>query len=162
MKPYGGRVWLKRADAPTPIQRHAGVQGLSDYARAVADEARNLPDEALRITLATRAGLTVAAIVNGLASCGRRGLEIQAVILEPAADVDRVMARWAISEWRDVATLHVRRPGIHPLDPAPITTAWDVPLHPFVDAKALPFVRPADVFWLQGWNAANDDQLALT
>lgn len=114
--------------------------------RQTSQQVANLPPGAKRLVVPVGSGMSLAGILQGLATTGRDDLPVVGVIVGSAPE--KRLDRWAPKDWRARVTLVRSDLDYHAH--APRTRVGDVELDPVYEAKALPFVKPGDVFWIVG------------
>lgn len=110
-----------------------------------AGQVVGIPWGTRRIVLAVGSGMSLAGILTGLQ---RRGLRYPVLGVVVGADPTRRLDTFAPVDWQWRASLE--KPGIAYDRPAPHTHLGDLSLDPIYEAKCLPFLRPADLFWVVG------------
>ena len=119
-----------------------------ECAEAVAQTRRqvaNLPAEAQRLVMPVGSGMSLAGVLWGLADIGRK-LPVVGVVV--GADPEKRLDEYAPPGWRDLVQLVPSGSDYH--QPAAATTFGGVDLDPHYEAKAVPFIRPGDCFWIVG------------
>lgn len=97
-----------------------------------------------RLVLAVGSGMSLAGILTGLAELGDTRPVVGVVV---GASPERRLDRWRPG-WRAAAELVPA--GIDYHRPAPCCSLGDLELDPIYEAKALPHLRPGDLFWIVG------------
>lgn len=114
----------------------------------IAAQVANLPAEAERIVVVVGSGMTLAGILLGLERLGRSTPVLGVCV---GGQAEARLTRWSPG-WRARATLV--RSELAYEEEAPISTWHGVQLDPVYEAKAIPYLRPGDAFWVVGIRAS--------
>lgn len=111
-----------------------------------AAQCANIPAQARRVVVPVGSGMSLAGVLRGLRSSNlNRYTPVLGVVV--GADPRKRLDKWA-SGWRNRCTLVSA--GTEYTRTAARTRWWGVELDPYYEAKAAPFVRYGDLFWLVG------------
>lgn len=112
------------------------------YVEQTRKQAENLPAAAERVVVTVGSGMAAAALLCGLADCGREELPVLGVQvgMDPEPQLDRYAPGW-----RD--RLEIVKASSDFREPAHRHRWWGIALDPHYEAKAAPFVQAGDVFW---------------
>jgi 1-aminocyclopropane-1-carboxylate deaminase/D-cysteine desulfhydrase-like pyridoxal-dependent ACC family enzyme len=132
----GRRGWL---EIPFGMECSAAVQQNARQAR----ELPALPAPA-RIVVPVGSGMSLAGILTGMRQAGNWTPVLGVMV---GADRSRRLDKWAPSDWRTRARLvHCGLPYAREVS----ARIGDVELDPIYEAKAVPFLRAGDLFWIVG------------
>lgn len=110
-----------------------------------AGQVDNVPEDAPRIVMPVGSGMSLSGVLWGLRRLGRSTPVLGVVV---GADPTKRLDKWAPPGWRSMVTLVPSGLDYH--QPAPGKGIGWIKLDPIYEAKALPFLKPGDVFWIVG------------
>ena len=110
-----------------------------------AGQCGNLPVHAARIVVPVGSGMSLAGIIRGVAAKFLAPIPILGVVV--GASPTKRLDKYA-PHWRNYCTLVRPQEGYSM--PAKHTSWWGIELDPHYEAKAAPFVKPGDLFWVVG------------
>lgn len=156
----GGYLNVVQAKAREYAKKHfkgGYVHWSEEWAlRDAAEQTANIPDTVKRIVVPTGSGLTVAGIMAGLMGAGRR-IPIMAVTVSPMATSKSIKSLIKDHFARSFVSTGLIYP---PLKVVQVKAKYDqwtaailpdgTPLDPYYSAKALPYIKDGDLFWLPG------------
>jgi hypothetical protein len=113
------------------------------YFQYTKAQTANIPAEVERIVVTAGSGMTAAAICSGLREQGRR---TPILAVRVGLDPEPLIDRWAPPDWREQISIVQSSASFEHAEEQ--TRWWGVELDPHYEAKAAPFVRAGDLFWL--------------
>ena len=139
---------LERAEKDAAARRWTFVPFGVDcetHAAEIRRQVVDIPAGCRRVVMAVGSGMAISAVLAGLADCGRGDMPVLGVRVS-SKPVDALLDRRAPADWRERVTFVA--PTSKYETPATVTTWRGIQLGPFYEAKAAPYVREGDLFWL--------------
>ena len=115
------------------------------YLQQVAEQTKNIPEDTQRVVVPYGSGMTLAAVLNGLADHGREKLPVLAVSVGQSSH--EYLDKYAPG-WRSRVEI-VEHPSKYE-QPATTTRLGDLELDPIYEAKCIEYLRPGDLLWTVG------------
>lgn len=115
------------------------------HAAEIRRQVVDIPADCRRVVMAVGSGMAIAAVLAGLADCGRGDMPVLGVRVSDKP-VDALLDRRAPADWRERVTFVA--PTSKYETPATVTIWRSIHLDAFYEAKAAQFVREGDLFWL--------------
>lgn len=120
-----------------------------EYIEETRKQAANIPPEAQRVVITVGSGMALAALLHGLEDIGRRDMPVLGVVV--GFDPEPGLEKWAPKGWR--SRVELVKAELDFTKEAEQTRWWGVDLDPHYEAKAAPFVKAGDLFWVTAISA---------